>query len=163
MSTVAQVLFQADHSQTAVLLRSQTTVRPQSDHSQPAVRPQSGRSQAAVTPQSERSQTAERSQSAVRAQPAAVGPQPVRSASPHVQALRCDAERCDANAMSHCKPRPPAQRLAPRCAECTPYTQTRRQQRRATLAPTRHGFAVTEAAVDGTRAWTALGHREGPI
>ena len=27
----------------------------------------------------------------------------------------------------------------------------------------RHGRAVTEAAVGGTRAWTALGHREGPI
>ena len=26
----------------------------------------------------------------------------------------------------------------------------------------RHGRAVSEAAVEGTRAWTALGHREVP-
>ena len=26
----------------------------------------------------------------------------------------------------------------------------------------RHGGAVSEAAVEGTRAWTALGHREVP-
>ena len=36
-------------------------------------------------------------------------------------------------------------------------------RRRATMCPSsRHDRAVLEAAVEGTRAWTALGHREMP-
>jgi hypothetical protein len=41
------------------------------------------------------------------------------------------------------------------------WTGTRR--RCATVSPSgRHRSAVPEAAVEGTRAWTALGHREVP-
>ena len=41
------------------------------------------------------------------------------------------------------------------------WTGTRR--RRTTVSPSsRHGRAVSQAAVAGTRAWTAVGHREVP-
>lgn len=39
-----------------------------------------------------------------------------------------------------------------RCAHCV-----------RTYPSSRHGHALPEAAVEGTRAWTALGHRETPI
>ena len=40
-------------------------------------------------------------------------------------------------------------------------TKTGTWSRCASMSPSgRHGRAVSEAAVGGTRAWTALGHRE---
>ena len=49
-------------------------------------------------------------------------------------------------------------------ASCVSHrTWTATWRRRATMSPSgRHGHALAEAAVAGTRAWTALGHREAP-
>ena len=54
-------------------------------------------------------------------------------------------------------------RLCSNASRASHQTWTGTRRRWSTVCPSgRHRCAVPEAAVEGTRAWTALGHRELP-